>query len=320
MAMLTQPVPEVGYDLTIIAPVFNEETNVDLLYQRLKQALGGIPKVEYLFVNDGSRDQTLAKVKALRERDPDVKFVSFSRNFGHQIAVTAGLDNAGGAAVVIIDADLQDPPEIIPELYRKFQEGYDVVYAVRSKRQGETYFKRVTAKLFYRLMKFLTGFPIPVDVGDFRLMSRRAVKTFNSLRERHRYVRGMVSWLGFKQTGVEYVRDPRHSGETKYTLRKMAKLAIDGITSFSNVPLQIAGHLGFWISGLALLYIVYILAMKVFTNAPIIGWASTMTAIFFFGGVQLITLGVIGEYIGRISDEVKQRPIYIVEEQGGVFE
>lgn len=306
--------------LSVVIPVYNEESNIDLLIQRLREALASLGDVEYIFVNDGSRDQTLAKVKGLREGDPSVKYLSFSRNFGHQIAVTAGLDAANGEAVVIIDADLQDPPEVIPQLFTKFREGYDVVYAVRSKRKGEGFLKKLTAAMFYRLLRFLTGFDIPVDVGDFRLMSRRAVLVFNQLRERHRFVRGMVSWLGFKQIGVEYVRDPRHSGSTKYTLGKMVKLALDGITSFSNVPLQVAGHMGFWISGIALFYIFYILFMKLFTDRPIIGWASTMTAIFFFGGVQLITLGVIGEYIGRISDEVKQRPIYIIAEQGGVSE
>lgn len=305
-------------NISVVIPVYNEASNIDLLYQRLKAALSSLGPAEYLFINDGSSDTTLAKVKTLREKDPEIKYLSFSRNFGHQIAVTAGLDAASGEAVVIIDADLQDPPEIIPSLYQKFREGYEVVYAVRSRRQGEGFFKKATAKVFYRLLRYLTGFSIPVDVGDFRLMSRKAVIVFNKLRERHRYVRGMVSWLGFRQIGVEYVRDPRHSGETKYSLGKMFKLALDGITSFSNVPLQIAGHMGFWISGISLLYILYILGMKIFTDKPIIGWASTMTAIFFFGGVQLITLGVVGEYIGRISDEVKQRPIYIVDEQEGL--
>ncbi|MFO1463218.1 MAG: glycosyltransferase family 2 protein [bacterium] len=314
MASTAIPAPA----LSVVVPVFNEESNIDLLYQRLVGALSALGEVEYIFVNDGSQDQTLAKVKALREANPAVKYLSFSRNFGHQVAVTAGLDAARGEAVVIIDADLQDPPEVIPELYQKFQEGYDVVYAVRSQRRGEGFFKKITAKVFYRLLRFLTGFSIPVDVGDFRLMSRRAVDVFNRLRERHRYVRGMVSWLGFRQTGVSYVRDPRHSGVTKYSLGKMFKLATDGITSFSNVPLQFAGHLGFWISGGSLLYILYIIGMKLFTDKPVIGWASTMTAIIFFGGIQMMTLGVIGEYIGRISDEVKQRPIYIVAESGGI--
>lgn len=304
--------------LSIVIPVLNEESNVEPLYRRLKQALSGLGEIELIFIDDGSTDSTLAKVKALRQGDPAVKYRSFSRNFGHQVAVTAGLDAAQGEATVVIDADLQDPPEIIPQLHAKFREGYDVVYAVRSQRHGESWFKLASAKVFYRLLRYLTGFPIPVDSGDFRLLSRRAVETFGRLRERHRYVRGMVSWMGFRQAGVEYVRDPRHSGETKYGLRKMLSLAMDGMTSFSNVPLQIAGHLGFWISGLSLLYILYIVGMKLFTDKPIIGWASTMIAIIFFGGVQLITLGVIGEYIGRISDEVKGRPIYIVAEDGGI--
>ncbi|HKX13304.1 MAG TPA: glycosyltransferase family 2 protein [bacterium] len=304
--------------LSIVIPVLNEESNVEPLYRRLKAALSGLGEAELIFVDDGSTDSTLDKIKALRQGDPAVKYRSFSRNFGHQVAVTAGLDAAQGEATVVIDADLQDPPEIIPQLHAKFQEGYDVVYAVRSQRHGESWFKLASAKVFYRLLRYLTGFPIPVDSGDFRLLSRRAVETFGRLRERHRYVRGMVSWMGFRQAGVEYVRDPRHSGETKYGLRKMFSLAMDGMTSFSNVPLQIAGHLGFWISGLSLLYILYIVGMKLFTDKPIIGWASTMIAIIFFGGVQLITLGVIGEYIGRISDEVKGRPIYIVAEDGGI--
>jgi glycosyltransferase involved in cell wall biosynthesis len=304
--------------LSIVIPVLNEETNIEPLYQRLHAALAGLGEVEYLFIDDGSDDSTLEKIKALRVKDPAVKYRSFSRNFGHQVAVTAGLDAAQGEAAVVIDADLQDPPELIPKLYAKFQEGHDVVYAVRSQRHGESWFKLASAKIFYRLLRYLTGFPIPVDTGDFRLLSRRAIDAFGQLRERHRYVRGMVSWMGFRQAGVDYVRDPRHSGETKYGLRKMFRLAMDGMTSFSNVPLQIAGHLGFWISGLSLLYIVYVIAMKLFTDKPIIGWASTMIAIIFFGGVQLITLGVIGEYIGRISDEVKRRPIYIVAEDGGI--
>ena len=316
--MASNPSPTTA--LSVVVPVFNEESNIDLLYQRLVGALSGLGEVEYIFIDDGSQDETLAKVKALRDSDAAVKYASFSRNFGHQVAVTAGLDLARGAAVVIIDADLQDPPEVIPELYRKFQEGYDVVYAVRSHRKGEGFFKKATAKIFYRLLRFLTGFSMPVDVGDFRLMSRRAVQVFNQLRERHRYVRGMVSWLGFRQTGVSYIRDPRHSGVTKYSYAKMFKLAVDGFTSFSNLPLQFAGHLGFWISGGSLVYILYILAMKLFTDKPVIGWASTMTAIIFFGGIQMMTLGVIGEYIGRISDEVKQRPIYIIAERAGVTE
>jgi len=305
-------------DLSVVIPVFNEELNIETLYQRLDKSLNTFDKVEFIFINDGSQDGTLEKVKAVRIQDPRVKYLSFSRNFGHQVAVTAGLDVAKGRAVVIIDADLQDPPEVIPQLYKKFQEGFDVVYAIRSHRKGEGALKKLTATIFYRVLKKLTGFSIPVDVGDFRLMSHRAIQAFNRLRERHRYVRGMVSWMGFRQTGVEYVREARQAGETKYTLSKMIKLALDGITSFSYLPLQIATHVGFWISGLSLIYILYILGMKIFTNKPVIGWASTMVAIIFFGGVQLITLGVVGEYIGRISDEVKQRPIYITEEEGGI--
>ncbi len=303
-------------DLTVVIPVFNEEANVVLLWERLSEALRDLGSLEILFVNDGSSDNTLEKIKTLRRQDPRIKYLSFSRNFGHQVAVTAGLDAALGKAVVIIDADLQDPPEVIPRLYQKFLEGFDVVYAVRSQRQGESVFKKWTAKVFYRILKKMTGFSIPVDVGDFRLMSRRAVESFNRLRERHRYVRGLVSWLGFKQVGVEYVREARHAGVTKYSLSKMIKLALDGMTSFSHVPLQLAAHVGFWICGFSLIYLLYIVAMKIFTDKPVLGWASTMAAIVFFGGVQLMTLGILGEYVGRISDEVKGRPLYIIEEEG----
>jgi glycosyltransferase involved in cell wall biosynthesis len=302
--------------LTVVIPVLNEELNVAPLYQRLKGALASLD-YQLLFIDDGSTDGTLDAIREIRADDDAVKFISFSRNFGHQIAVTAGLDAAKGDAVVVIDADLQDPPELIPELYAKHQEGFDVVYAVRIKRKGEGILKRLSANIFYRILRRLTGFSIPVDVGDFRLMSRRAVDAFKELRERHRYVRGMVSWLGFEQVGVEYERDARHTGETKYGFTKMLKLAIDGVTSFSYVPLQLATSLGFGVSFLSLLYVGYVVWMKIFTDRPVIGWASTMVAIMFLGGVQLITLGIVGEYIGRISDEVKRRPIYIISETEG---
>ncbi len=303
---------------SIVIPVYNEAEVLPTLYHRLTQVMEGLGEpYEVIFVNDGSTDTSPLLLRELRTKDERVKFVSFSRNFGHQIAITAGLDHSSGQAVVVMDADLQDPPEVIPRLIEKWREGFDVVFAVRERRKGESLFKRMTATLFYRLLRQLTTTEIPVDTGDFRLMSRRAVEALKAIRERNRFVRGLVGWIGFRQTAVTFVRDPRHAGETKYPLRRMVRFALDGITSFSFVPLQLATYLGFAVSFISFIYIVYAVGLKLLTNRLVPGWASIVIAVLFIGGVQLITLGIIGEYIGRIYEEVKQRPLYIVDEAAG---
>ena len=303
---------------SIVLPVFNEEQILPALYMRLSGVMQELGETyELVFVNDGSRDDSFAFLKSLSAADPAVKIVSLSRNFGHQTAITCGLDHAGGEAVVIMDADLQDPPEVIARFVEKWREGYDVVYAVREKRQGENFFKRGTAALFYRLLRALTHVDIPLDTGDFRLLSRRAVNALQLARERSRFVRGLVIWVGYRQTGVRFTREERGAGETKYTFRKMLKFAFDGITAFSSVPLQAATYLGLVISGLSFLYIVYAVVAKLFTGHTVPGWTSIMVAVLFLGGVQLLALGVIGEYVGRVYEEVKRRPLYLVDERVG---
>lgn len=301
--------------LSIIAPIYNEESTIPALYQRLTSVLDGLRVTyELVFINDGSHDRSLDLLRDLAQTDTRVRVVDFSRNFGHQIAITAGMDLATGDAVVIIDADLQDPPELIADMLEKWKEGYDVVYAVREKRQGDTFFKQATAALFYRLLKRITSIDIPVDTGDFRLMSRRTVEGMKLFRERNRFVRGLVSWVGFNQTGIPFIRDERYSGETKYPLKKMLKFALDGLVSFSFIPLQLATYFGFLVSGLSFLGIVWVLYLRWFTQETITGWTSLMVMVLFLGGIQLLTLGVLGEYVGRIYDEVKRRPLYLVKE------
>jgi len=304
--------------LSVVVPLYNEEGNVGPLLDRIAgiiQRLPDRPPYEIILVNDGSRDGTLAKIRDEMQRRPNIVLVNLSRNFGHQLAATAGLDVAQGQAVVLMDGDLQDPPELIADFLQRWREGYDVVYAVRRTRKGETPFKIFTARMFYRIIKRLTNVAIPVDTGDFRLMSRRVVDTLKRARERNRFLRGMVSWSGFNQVGVEYDRDVRHSGETKYPFRKMLKFAIDAITSFSDVPLRLASYLGFTVSTAAFIYGIIIILFKAFrlgTPEYARGWASTMVAILFLGGVQLIGIGILGEYLGRIYDEVKGRPLYLI--------
>jgi dolichol-phosphate mannosyltransferase len=304
--------------LSVVVPLYNEEGNVGPLLDRITaivQSLPERPSYEIVLVNDGSSDATLARIREEMRRRPNIVLVNLSRNFGHQLAATAGLDVAQGQAVVLMDGDLQDPPELIAEFLRRWHEGYDVVYAVRRTRKGETPFKIFTARLFYRIIKRLTNVAIPVDTGDFRLMSRRVVDTLKRARERNRFLRGMVSWSGFNQTGVEYDRDVRLSGETKYPFRKMLKFALDAITSFSDVPLRLASYLGFTVSTAAFIYALIIILFKAFhlgTPEYARGWASTMVAILFLGGVQLIGIGILGEYLGRIYDEVKGRPLYLI--------
>lgn len=308
--------PEVVY--SIIVPVCNEEEGLARLHDRLSPVLDALDgAAEIVFVNDGSRDRSLEILKDLRRRDPRVKVLSFSRNFGHQLAITAGLDYAAGEASVIMDADLQDPPELIPRLAAKWREGFEVVYAVREQRPGESAFKRATAMLFYRLLRRLTSIDIPMDTGDFRLLGSRAATVLRSMRERHRFVRGMVSWAGFRQTGVSYVREERRTGRTKYPLRKMIHFAVDGITSFSVIPLKMATWCGFAGALGSMIYIGWVLYLRFVENVTIVGWASLMVAVLFLGSIQLLTLGILGEYIARICDEVRERPLYVVEEADG---
>ncbi|MFQ5856102.1 MAG: glycosyltransferase family 2 protein [Anaerolineae bacterium] len=317
-------VPEADHHrpvLSIVAPVFNEEAILPELYRRVTAVMqeAGEP-YELVLINDGSRDRSLEIMRELHEQDPRVKVVNFSRNFGHQSAITAGADYARGDAIVIIDADLQDPPEVILDLIKRWREGYEVVYAVRAEREGETWFKQVTASVFYRLVASITTVDIPLDTGDFRLMDRRVVDAMKQMREQHRFMRGLSSWVGFKQTGVKYVRRQRYAGETKYPFRKMLKFAIDGITSFSYLPLQLATYFGFFIAALSLVGIILAIILRLSGSTALYGQASTLVAVLFLGGVQLIFLGIIGEYLGRIYDEVKGRPLYIVAETLGFDE
>ncbi len=269
---------------------------------------------ELIFVNDGSKDKTIDIIKTLVEKDKQVKFIDFSRNFGHQIAVTAGLDLSLGQSVVIIDADLQDPPELIIQLYQKMQLGFEVVYAKRRKREGESFLKKITAKWFYRILKKITSIEIPVDTGDFRIIDRKVVDVLKRMPEHHKFIRGQISWIGFNQTYVEYDREERHSGETGYTYWKMIKFALDGITAFSGFPLKLATISGFVISGVAFVVLLHALFTRLVLKDYVEGWASIITSILFLGGVQLIFIGIIGEYISRINSEVKRRPLYIIKE------
>ena len=306
--------------ITIIAPVYNEEPVLPELYKRISAIMDAAGDTwELLVVDDGSRDRSAEIIAELHANDPRVKGISFSRNFGFQEAVTAGLDYAQGDAVVLTDADLQDPPEVIPEMIAKWREGYDVVYGVRESREGETWFKLVTAKLFYRLIHRITSVNIPLDTGDFRLMDRRVVDSLRSMRERNRFLRGMVPWVGYRQTGVHFVRAPRYAGEAKYnSFRRMFKFAMNAITSFSYVPLQLATYLGFVIAAISAIAILVVVLLRLFAPHELTGQATTLVAVLFLGGVQLISLGIIGEYLGRIYDEVKGRPLYLIDKTWGV--
>jgi dolichol-phosphate mannosyltransferase len=300
--------------LSIVVPVFNEEASVEALVRRVTAALEpAVERFELVLVDDGSRDGSWEKMQAAAARDPRVVLVRLSRNFGHQIAVTAGIDAARGEAVVLMDADLQDPPEVVPAMVARWREGYDVVYGRRTRRHGESWFKRATASAFYRLIRRLTSIEIPADTGDFRLMSRRVVEVFKDLRERNRFIRGMVSWIGYRQTAVEYERAERLAGETKYPLRKMVRFAADAIVSFSFAPLRIATGLGVLASTASFAYAVYAVLAALFHWDVVHGWASLIVAVLFLGGVQLLCVGIIGEYVGRIYDEVKQRPLYVAD-------
>ncbi|MCB0177001.1 MAG: glycosyltransferase [Anaerolineae bacterium] len=311
--------PRIRY--SIIAPCWNEEKNLPVLYNRIKMVMDQTnDNWELVLINDGSRDNTVRIMHELHLADPSVRYIDFARNFGHQIAVTAGMDYARGDAAILIDADLQDPPELILEMIKKWQEGYEVVYAIRAARKGETWFKLFTAKLFYRLIYRITDIEIPLDTGDFRLMDRKVVDTLKQIKERHRFIRGLTSWVGFNQTGVTYVREERHAGETGYPFRKMLKFASDAITGFSYLPLQLATLLGFSIATLSGIGIVGVIIARIFGNQAFFGQATTLVMVLFLGGIQLISLGIIGEYLGRIYDEVKGRPLYVVNEAVGFQE
>ncbi|RCX18854.1 dolichol-phosphate mannosyltransferase [Anaerobacterium chartisolvens] len=309
---------EVKY--SVIVPVFNEELVVKETYKRLKAVMDATDQeYEIIFVNDGSVDNTAEILVEICKADNKIKLIDFSRNFGHQISITAGMDYSLGQAIIVIDADLQDPPEIILEMIKKWEEGYEVVYGKRLKRNGETLFKKLTAKGFYRILKSMTSVNIPVDTGDFRLIDRKVCDILKRLPERSRYVRGLISWIGFRQVGVEFVREERFAGKTKYPLKKMIKFASDAITSFSYKPLKLATYLGLALSTLSFLYLLWVIYEKLFTNFTQPGWASIIAVNLFFNGIILLMLGTIGEYIGRIYEETKGRPLYIVSRQIGFF-
>lgn len=307
--------------LSVIVPCYNEEEVFEMAHSRLSQVMQDLSNYNYeiIFVNDGSQDQTLVLMQEACKKDSYCKYISFSRNFGHQVAITAGLDYCKGDAAVVIDADMQDPPEVIRTFVQKWEEGYEVVYGKRNQREGESHFKLITAKYFYRIINRLSDIEIPLDTGDFRLMDRKALNHFLKMREVYRFVRGMVAWVGFKQTYVLYDRESRAAGRTKYPLKQMLKLASNAILAFSNVPLKLATWLGFATSLVAFLGILYALYSRFFgTYEP--GWTTLMLAVLMIGGIILMVLGIIGSYLGRIYNEVKGRPLYIVSEERGFEE
>ncbi|HDR7623053.1 TPA: glycosyltransferase family 2 protein [Bacillus mycoides] len=307
--------------ISVVVPMYFEEEVAQECYNRLKSVmLQNNINYEFVFVNDGSTDRTMEILSEIAANDYRTKIVNFARNFGHQVAVTAGIAAAKGDAIVIIDADLQDPPEVIPELIAKWEEGYEVVYAKRKQRKGETWFKLLTAKYFYKFLNYMSDIDIPKDTGDFRIIDRKVADVFNQMTERNRFIRGMMSWVGFRQTYVEYERDERFAGETKYPLKKMIKFASDGIIAFSTKPLRIVMSLGLLSVLISIAVLLYTITVKIIGNDTQTGWASIMVAITFFSGIQLLGLGIVGQYIARIYDESKNRPIYIVKETINVAE
>jgi polyisoprenyl-phosphate glycosyltransferase len=306
--------------LSLVIPIYNEQAVIPELDRRLKATLAAwadlLESWEVIFINDGSKDDSLSQLRKLAETERRYKVLSFARNFGHQMAITAGIDRAEGEAIVIMDADLQDPPEVVREMITLWKEGFDVVYGVRRKRAGETLFKRFTAAAFYRLLRaMLGGISIPADAGDFRLMSRPVVLAMRALKERHRFVRGMVAWVGFRQTAAYYDREARFAGETKYPLRKMVRFAIDGITSFSTIPLRFATWLGVFAGAMAVVTALWALYIKLFVSGAVQGWTTIIIVVALAASAQLLMIGVLGEYIGRIYEEVKRRPLYLIAEQ-----
>jgi polyisoprenyl-phosphate glycosyltransferase len=307
-----------GPEYSLVVPIFNEEETLSELVRRLTLLLDALDgPAEVVLVDDGSSDRSYELMVAAREADARFKVLRLSRNFGHQIAITAGMDVAAGNAVIVMDADLQDPPEVVLEMAARWREGFDVIYGVREERPGETRFKKATASAFYRLLRRISNIDVPLDVGDFRLVDRRALEAFKSMRETNRYVRGMFSWIGFQQVGVTFQRDERFAGDTKYPLTKMLKFATDGVVSFSAAPLRLALNLGFAVSALSFAFGVVALISKLAGLYSIPGLASIAVLVAFLGGIQLLVLGLMGEYIARIHDEVKDRPLYLVRDTHG---
>lgn len=301
-------------DLSVIIPIYNEEMNLVPMNNRIIAALLPLQlHYEIIYVNDGSKDNSLPIIIGLSEENISVKYIDFSRNFGHQIAISAGLENARGERIVIMDGDGQDPPELIPDLVTKSKEGFEVVYAKRKKRKGESFLKKLTAKLFYRFLANITQIEIPLDTGDFRLIHRKVQKVLLNMPEQHKYLRGQIAWIGFDSTFVEYDREERMGGNTKFTYSKMMRFATDGISGFSNWPLKVATMLGFAVSGIAFMLIIYSLYQKFFGYTEV-GWTSLHISVLFLGGVQLLGIGILGEYLGRVSENVKNRPTYIVKD------
>lgn len=307
---------QTNIDVSVVLPVFNEENNIELLYKRLNSVFDklNILSREFIFVNDGSFDDSFSIIKKLAETDKTVKFIDFSRNFGHQIAISAGMNKARGKHIVIMDADLQDPPEVIADLYKKACEGYDVVYAKRLSRKGESFFKKATAKLFYRALRTITKCNIPVDAGDFRIISSKVSDILNKMPEQQKYLRGQIAWVGFKQTYINYDRDERQGGKSGYSIPKMTRFALDGITSFSDFPLKFATYLGFFVSIIAFIMMLWALYQRLIVKEYVQGWTSLILSVLFIGGIQLISIGIIGEYIGRIGSNIRNRPLYIINE------
>ena len=300
--------------ISIVIPAYNESSGLHELHRRLTSVIDGMSvSAEFVYVNDGSRDDTLQVIRAIRSRDPRVCLVDLSRNFGKEIAMTAGLDHARGEAVILIDADLQDPPELIPQLCSRWSEGFDVVYATRVDRSGESWLKKRTASLFYRTMERVGTTAIPRDTGDYRLLSRRAVDAMTQLRERHRFMKGLFSWIGYRQTSVQYVRDPRFAGETKWNYWRLWNFAIEGFTSFTAAPLKIATYIGIGTAIVAFTYGLIIISRTLLYGREVPGYASLIVVMLFIGGIQLVALGMLGEYVSRTFNEVKQRPLYFVQ-------
>jgi polyisoprenyl-phosphate glycosyltransferase len=299
--------------ISVVVPIYNEVETVDELLRRLHAALANEGEYEIIVVDDASNDGSWERLRSHAVSNPRIRLARLSRNFGHQVAISAGLDLAMGNAVVTMDGDLQDPPEVIPRLLAKWREGYDVVYAVRTVRGGETWFKRVTASLFYRTLRAFAQVAIPAEAGDFRLLSRRAVKAIATMPERARFLRGMTAWIGFRQIAVPYERVPRYAGKTKYPLRRMLGLASDAITSFSAAPLRVVSGLGLTFVAFCAAYLIYVFYIRFFTDRTVAGWTTVVVLILLIGGVQLLSLGIVGQYVARIFDEAKQRPLYLIE-------